>query len=259
MGISPLHKLTPNLIWAGGGLSSNKTNLVLVRHDLDSTQNTLALFPLPVKPKEDQLNDMSTKQPIVVVVPGAWSSPAAYRKLVNAFEAKQFTVHVPALPTNNGARPPNSSYEADVAVVRELVESLVTSGNEVALVMHSYGGAVGTEALKGLARKDRQAQSLPGGVVHLMYLAAYFLAKGQSVWKIVEKSGIMETMVPHVTIEEDGTWLPNDAVWAVYQDICLANAKEAGVSVNVVKFDCAHSVYAKYPNEITDLLVKAVG
>src|SRR5690625_3320154 len=108
---------------------------------------------------------MSSSKPVVVVVPGAWSAPAMYRKLVEALEAESFSVKVPDLPTNNGARPPNSSFEADVAAVREMVESLVEDGRKVFMLMHSYGGAVGTEAVRELAFKDRQSLNLPGGVI----------------------------------------------------------------------------------------------
>ncbi|KAL7628309.1 hypothetical protein AAE478_002509 [Parahypoxylon ruwenzoriense] len=65
---------------------------------------------------------MALKQPIIVLVP------------------ESFTVHVPDLPTNNGVRPPNSSYEADVAAVRETIEPPVNDGNEVFMLMHIYGG-----------------------------------------------------------------------------------------------------------------------
>ena len=252
---------------------------------------------------------MNSKFPIVVIVPGAWTSPAAYRKLRTALEAKSFTVHIPALPSNNGARPPNSSYDADVAAVRALVEPLVKEGNRVFMLMHSYGGAVGTDAIYGLAYKDRQAENLLGGVVHMLYLSAYLLAQGQSVWTIVEKSGMAKDIMEFLTINEDGTWLINDPVWGmyhdldpadqdeqkaqikphnlsslygetkyeawkdipityvrttedrcvppIYQDLCLENAEKAGVPVNLEVFNCAHSAYAKYPDEVTDLVIKA--
>ncbi|KAI2467778.1 alpha/beta-hydrolase [Annulohypoxylon bovei var. microspora] len=254
---------------------------------------------------------MASKTPTVVLVPGAWSVPAMYQKLVAALEAKLFTVHVPALPSNNGARPPSASHADDVAAVRAVVKSLVDEGSDVFMLMHSYGGAVGTSAAEGLSRKHRQAKSLPGGVVHLLYLSAYLLAKGQSVWKIVQMAGLEGEVKPHVIVNEDGTWIPKNAVAAlchdldpadqdeqnglvtvhnmacVYgeavceawrdvpstyvrttedrcvklpcQDICVANARDAGVPLQVVAFDCAHAAYVKYPGQLTELVVKASG
>jgi len=252
---------------------------------------------------------MSSEKPVVVIVPGAWSTPPAYRKLVEALGEASFTVEVPALPTNNGVRPPNSSYAQDVAAVRATVQPLVEGeGRTVFMLMHSYGGAVGTEAIRGLTHNDRQAQNLPGGVTHLLYLSAYLLRAGQSVWNVVEQSGILKSMTPHATIHDDGTWLPNDSVWAMYhdldaadqeeqsslvvphnlacvydvptyegwrdvpstyvyttedrwvppayQDICVANARDAGVALDVQTYQCAHSAYAKFPKELAELVTK---
>lgn len=251
---------------------------------------------------------MSAKLPVVVVVPGCWSVPAMYRKLGAALESKSFKVHIPDLPTNNGVRPPNSSHEADVEAVRKVVEPLVNDGKEVIMLMHSYGGVVGTNAVQGLSRTDRQSGNLPGGVVHLLYLSAYVVAKGQSILKVIERSGRGEDVAAVLTIDEDGTGLPNDPVWAMYhdldpkdqeeqnglvvrnnmgcgageavyegwrdipstyirttedrcvpvafQDICIGDVTDAGVSINVVEFNCGHSAYVKCPEDVTDLVVK---
>lgn len=246
--------------------------------------------------------------PVVVLVPGAWTVPAAYRKLVSSLEAKSFNVHVPALPTNNGARPPDSSHNADVALVRQVVETLVNDGIEVFMLMHSYGGAVGTNAIEGLTHKDQQAKGLSGGVVQLLFLSAYLLAKGGSIMKTVEKEGNVDGLVEFA---EDGTGIPTDPIkdlyhdlsaedqeeqmhlvtrnnmamafgenvyeaWRdvpstyvyttldrcvppVYQDSFLATVKEAGCHIDVVVFECAHSAYAKCPDDVTALVVKITG
>ncbi|KAI8966557.1 alpha/beta-hydrolase [Daldinia sp. FL1419] len=169
---------------------------------------------------------MSASQPTIVLVPGAWTLPAAYRKLVDALRAKSFTVYVPALPSNNGARPPNSSHEADVAAVREIVETLVNDGNEVILFMHSYGGVVGTNAIEGLTRKDCEAKGASGGVIYLFYLSAYLLAKGQSIWSLIEGLGVSLKDVPEITFEEDGTWFLNDPVQALCHDVSPEDQEE---------------------------------
>lgn len=253
---------------------------------------------------------MATK-PTIVIVPGAWSTPSHYAPLRRSLLSSSFpSVHIPPLPTNNAAHPPNSSYQADVDAIRTLLTSLVDDqGFDVVLIMHSYGGAVGTSACEGFARKDREARGLPGGVVHLLYLCAYLLRQGESVWALVERSGLGGDVAGHVTIGEDGTWLLNDPVWAMYsdldpedqevqkslvvphnlaslhgettyeawkdvpstyvyttedrcvppayQDLCIENAREAGVSLGVVTFHGGHSPYAKYPREISDLVVRA--
>ena len=50
------------------------------------------------------------------------------------------------------------------------------------VVMHSYGGLVGSEAAaEELSYAKRQAQGLPGGVIHLFLYSAFLLNEGQSV------------------------------------------------------------------------------
>lgn len=164
---------------------------------------------------------MPSKQPLIVLVPGAWTPPAAYHKLTSLLENKpyNFTVHSPALASNNGAAPLNS-FEADVEAVRSAIEPLVTVGNDIVLIMHSYGGVVGSSATAGLTRKDRQARGLPGGVSHLFYISAYMLAKDQSAWDIlVQAGGDTPERRKLVEFKDDGTWLPTDAVSGLYHDL----------------------------------------
>lgn len=178
---------------------------------------SLATRPLTV---ESNLG-MPSKQPLIVLVPGAWTPPSAYHKLVTLLENApyNFTVHSPALASNNGATPPNS-FEADVEAVRSVVEPLVTAGNDVVLIMHSYGGVVGSSSIAGLTKKDRQTSGLPGGISHLFYISAYMLAKGQSVWDVVVQAG-GDTPERRALVEfkDDGTWLPIDAVSGLYHDL----------------------------------------
>lgn len=38
------------------------------------------------------------------------------------------------------------------------------------MILHSYGGAIGTDAIQGLDLPSRTANNLPGGIIHLLYL-----------------------------------------------------------------------------------------
>ncbi|KAK7921632.1 hypothetical protein PG985_009654 [Apiospora marii] len=169
---------------------------------------------------------MSAESRSVVIVPGAWTAPAAFHKLVGILDAKGFVVYVPALPTNNGHRPPDSSFDDDVQVVRQVVQRLVKDERkEVIVLMHSYGGVVGTTALRGLTRKDREAQGLPGGVVHLLYAAAFLLALHQSIRTVVQSVNLpgREGLVQFA---DDGTWFPTDPVALLYPDLAPDDQEE---------------------------------
>lgn len=164
---------------------------------------------------------MSSSKPEIVLVPGAWTPPTAYHKLVDLLKSPpyDFAVHSPTLASNNGAKAPNT-FEDDVEGIREVIEPLVTAGSHVVLVMHSYGGVVGSSATKDLTKKDRQAKDLPGGIIHLFYISAYLLAKDQSAWDIlVEANGNTPERQKLVEFKDDGTWLPTDAVSGLYHDL----------------------------------------
>ena len=49
------------------------------------------------------------------------------------------------------------------------------------MLLHSYGGAVGTEAVQGFSASECAAKGLRGGVTHLIYMCAFMLQVGESV------------------------------------------------------------------------------
>lgn len=153
---------------------------------------------------------MAKTLPSIVLVPGAWTAPRAYHKLIHALEAKTFHVHCPALPTNNGQQPPNSTFDADIQTVRETVQPLVNSGQEIILMMHSYGGIAGTNAIKDLTRKDRQAKNLPGGVVSLIYAAAFMLSEEQTIRTVVQAVKLPGRDQLVKFSRDNSTWFPID-------------------------------------------------
>lgn len=68
---------------------------------------------------------------------------------------------------------PRLSLVDDALAIRtELTRQIEYEGKTVVVVMHSYGGLVGSEAItEDLSYAKRQAQGLPGGVIHLfLYL-----------------------------------------------------------------------------------------
>ena len=71
-------------------------------------------------------------------------------------------------------------YE-DAKLVRSVVLSLVEDSLDVIMLLHSYGGAVGSEALKGLSSNDHDRPGKPGNVVHIIYMCAFMLQVGESV------------------------------------------------------------------------------
>ena len=66
----------------------------------------------------------------------------------------------------------------DAQAARDQVVSLIDKSREVIMLLHSYGGAVGTEAVKSLSGSERATTGLKGGVVHLICMCGLMLQMG---------------------------------------------------------------------------------
>jgi pimeloyl-ACP methyl ester carboxylesterase len=104
--------------------------------------------------------------PTIVLVHGAWANGSSWARVVPLLQARGLDV----IAVHN----PLSSFEADVAATRRVIEA---QARDVILVGHSYGGAVITEA--GTSNKVRA----------LVYVAAFAPSDGESINAIVGRSG----------------------------------------------------------------------
>ena len=135
---------------------------------------------------------MPPTKPTLVLIHGGWHTPSTYSKLTSSLQSAGYEVHVPSLPSMNGARPPTADLATDTALVRRYVESLIDAGHTVIAIMHSYGGQVGTNALHGLSLQRRQQ---PSGVARLIYMCAFALPEGVSMIDKVREFG-HEHLIP---------------------------------------------------------------
>ncbi|KAI4263040.1 MAG: hypothetical protein L6R42_001799 [Xanthoria sp. 1 TBL-2021] len=149
---------------------------------------------------------MAVSKPTLVLVHGGWHTPETYSAFTSSLRSAGFEVHVPRLPSMNGARPPNTDLATDTALVHDYVESLVQAGREVVAILHSYGGQVGTNALYGLQRQD----SSPGGVTHLIYMSAFALPEGGSMVGKVKEFGHEHLLPLAFDFAEDDSCLNRD-------------------------------------------------
>ena len=170
--------------------------------------------------------------PTIVLVHGAWHTPAVYQPFISALEAEGFVVHAPLLPSCAQSVSPSqdrpASLPEDAACVRNLISTLVNQGDRILMILHSYGGAVGTDAVtRELTFADRQSRGLVGGVIHLTYLCAYMLQPGGSVVKTIQEGGIENPWDVIVDLGPDGFMFPKDPIWQFYNSVEKAAAEEA--------------------------------
>ena len=124
--------------------------------------------------------------PTILLVQGSFQIPEVYQKLTQNLVAGGFPVIHPKLPSISDTESPDfpqRSIVDDAATVRaELTRAIELEGKVVIVVMHSYGGLVGSEAVtEEFSYQTRQARGLAGGVPHLFFYSAFLLNEGQSV------------------------------------------------------------------------------
>lgn len=187
-------------------------------------------------------------QPTLVFVPGAWHGPEVWDKVSFLLREQDYRCVSVTLPTTSGDK--NSSFRDDFAATQDAIRSETSSGRDVIIVVHSYGGVVGQSALKGFTRPA--ASSAPVGkgyVIGLVVIASGFTQTGMAFldgtggqpppsWRI-DPSGFAELQVParelfyHDLTEAEGDeWVANlrkqstkaftegrDVMYAGWQDV----------------------------------------
>ncbi|KAF4448337.1 hypothetical protein F53441_8236 [Fusarium austroafricanum] len=116
----------------------------------------------------------------IVFAPGAWHQTCCFGPVRDALHSRGWTTEAVAYPSV-GAEPPTKGLEDDAEAVRAVLQRLADKGDQIVLVVHSYGGLVGANAVKGLGYRQRQEQGLPGGVIMFVYLAAFVTPLGMSI------------------------------------------------------------------------------
>lgn len=111
------------------------------------------------------------------MVPGSWHKPTIYNGVASNLQKHDYQTVLLPLPSA-GAVPPNQDFTEDVTAIRDCITSLVSEGNDVVLVVHSYTGLPGSEACKGLGKKEREAKGEKAGVVRYVCLNASAMPEG---------------------------------------------------------------------------------
>ncbi|KAL3471507.1 alpha/beta-hydrolase [Aspergillus californicus] len=116
----------------------------------------------------------------VLFIPGAWHNPHCFDKVIQRLEADGYSTDVVHLPSV-GPIEPHSDFSEDVSRIREQIALAANAGQRVVVVVHSYGGLPGCEAIRGLDWETRQRQSQSGGVVHLFFCCSFIVPEGKSL------------------------------------------------------------------------------
>ncbi|KAK3060937.1 hypothetical protein LTS18_007366 [Coniosporium uncinatum] len=111
-------------------------------------------------------------RPTILLVPGAWHTPAHLAPLVAALKQRDWLAEAYLLPCD-GPNAANWQSGDDVKGIHGRLEQLIEAeGKEVVLVGHSYAGAPTSQSVKGFEKHERQAQGKSGGIVRYVIISA---------------------------------------------------------------------------------------
>ncbi|SPN99986.1 uncharacterized protein DNG_02838 [Cephalotrichum gorgonifer] len=116
-------------------------------------------------------------RPSFVFVTGACYGPAYFDPIRHALNGLGYS-SVAVTPRALNSVPPATSFQPDADAVRDDTLGLLEKGEDVIIVMHSYGGIPGTEAAGDIiaSRPD-----IAGRIKRLVYVAAFVPAEGDSL------------------------------------------------------------------------------
>ena len=124
----------------------------------------------------------AVNKPVIVLAPAAWHSPVHYAEYTTQLNLAGFDTIAERLPSCGSSNPQAQSVAVDAAfITQHLLMPSINAGKEVVLIMHSYSGGPGAMAAKGLSLAERRAAGKSGGIVGLIFIAAFLAKNGQSL------------------------------------------------------------------------------
>ncbi|KAF7905208.1 uncharacterized protein EAF01_005729 [Botrytis porri] len=183
---------------------------------------------------------MAASLPTIVLVQGAWHTPANYKSYSDALEAQGFKVLCPQLPSCNNKSPPVSSFTEDnictEAGFAELWPQFIQNFDDGStfpvdpslLFLGSVEQDIVDKALSNLVRSPMSA----------------FEAKSKGdAWRRVP--------VTYILTQQDYS------VPRLYQDLMLEKVKSEGVVIKTKDYETCHSVFITKEKEMVDAVVVA--
>ena len=116
--------------------------------------------------------------PTIIFVPGFWEGPEPFEGVSRLLADTGFQTMTCTLPSTGTTSPGNPGMHDDIAAIRSSAEAVIAEGTDVVMVLHSGGGFLGSNAMKGLSAKARSEQGLKGGVLGIVFLTGAVFPEG---------------------------------------------------------------------------------
>ncbi|KAL2832213.1 alpha/beta-hydrolase [Aspergillus pseudoustus] len=155
---------------------------------------------------------MATAKPTILLIPGAWHQGHTFEPVAKILREQGYEAETITLPSVGGLAS-TTAYDDAKHIQDNYLSKLVAGGKEIIIVMHSYAGIPGTESVEGFARKDLAAQGKQGGVVGIVYMAAFLVPPGASV------ASFLPHGLDHLMTLEGGMMHPKNPREMFYSDL----------------------------------------
>lgn len=120
-------------------------------------------------------------KPSLIFAPGAWYPDTAFDPAIELLKQHGYeNCHTVGFPSIQQATTVKG-LELDIAAVRALVTREADAGREVIVVSHSWAGLPVSSALDGLSKEEREEAGKAGGVIRLVFVAAFIPNIGESL------------------------------------------------------------------------------
>ncbi|TVY36047.1 hypothetical protein LOCC1_G007977 [Lachnellula occidentalis] len=153
-------------------------------------------------------------KPTILFIHGSWHNPNHFKSIRTLFESAGFPTECPPQATINAKPHTTLTLQDDVQVIQAALSNLIEDDKDIIVVMHSYGGVLGSEAVhEKFGKKVRQEKGLTGGVTQLLYLTAFILPLGASI------TTTLGQLPPFIKVEDNGLCMIQGADNLFYNDI----------------------------------------
>lgn len=138
---------------------------------------------------------MSTK-PTFVFVPGAFHGPTCFDQIREYLTKAGYQSEAVATVSPN-SEPPTTSHDADVEAITSVITPILDKGEDVILVMHSFGGTIGSEAAGKIHQTVPYSGTTGSGgkgkILRLIYVTAWVTFENEGS---TNPSDIVKDFVP---------------------------------------------------------------
>lgn len=118
-------------------------------------------------------------KPTVVLMPGSCHTPQHFVDLIGALQQAGYPVSCTQLASVDSPDPHACDMSKDIlAVQQHILRPLIDKGQDVLLVAHSIAGYAGGAAALGLSKTVGTAAGKRGGIVGVVFIAAFLSYRG---------------------------------------------------------------------------------